>query len=374
LEAFEFVLTLYDVVIRFVGVIGALMVIIFVHEIGHYLVGRWCGIGASVFSVGFGPELCGFKDKRGTRWCLAAVPLGGYVKFIGDRNAASIPASQRQAEDLRPDSFPSANVWKRAATVFAGPFFNALFTVVVLAALFFSFGRTIIIPVVTDVLPDSPAAQVGFRPGDKFLAMQGSPVSSFEEIPRYVMTHDGDPVHFVLEREGRSLEVTVTPRIERADDGFGNMIRIGRIGIIGSNNPENTRKIDYNVFEAVGQGIRESTYIVRQTVQFIGKLVQGRGDRCQLSGPVRSAQIAWKVSNFGFLALLQLAAFFSISIGLFNLFPIPPLDGGHLAFYLVEGVTGHSVPLRIQEVIFRAGLVIILLFMIFAILNNYIPC
>lgn len=374
MEAFEFVLTLYDVVIRFVGVIGALMVIIFVHEIGHYLVGRWCGIGASVFSVGFGPELCGFKDKRGTRWCLAAVPLGGYVKFIGDRNAASIPASQRQAEDLRPDSFPSANVWKRAATVFAGPFFNALFTVVVLAALFFSFGRTIIIPVVTDVLPDSPAAQVGFRPGDKFLAMQGSPVSSFEEIPRYVMTHDGDPVHFVLEREGRSLEVTVTPRIERADDGFGNMIRIGRIGIIGSNNPENTRKIDYNVFEAVGQGIRESTYIVRQTVQFIGKLVQGRGDRCQLSGPVRSAQIAWKVSNFGFLALLQLAAFFSISIGLFNLFPIPPLDGGHLAFYLVEGVTGHSVPLRIQEVIFRAGLVIILLFMIFAILNNYIPC
>jgi len=374
LEAFEFVLTLYDVVIRFVGVIGALMVIIFVHEIGHYLVGRWCGIGASVFSVGFGPELCGFKDKRGTRWCLAAVPLGGYVKFIGDRNAASIPASQRQAEDLRPDSFPSANVWKRAATVFAGPFFNALFTVVVLAALFFSFGRTIIIPVVTDVLPDSPAAQVGFRPGDKFLAMQGSPVSSFEEIPRYVMTHDGDPVHFVLEREGRSLEVTVTPRIERADDGFGNMIRIGRIGIIGSNNPENTRKIDYNVFEAVGQGIRESTYIVRQTVQFIGKLVQGRGDRCQLSGPVRSAQIAWKVSNFGFLALLQLAAFFSISIGLFNLFPIPPLDGGHLAFYLVEGVTGRSVPLRIQEVIFRAGLVIILLFMVFAILNNYIPC
>lgn len=374
MEAFEFVLTLYDVVIRFVGVIGALMVIIFVHEIGHYLVGRWCGIGASVFSVGFGPELCGFKDKRGTRWCLAAVPLGGYVKFIGDRNAASIPASQRQAEDLRPDSFPSANVWKRAATVFAGPFFNALFTVVVLAALFFSFGRTIIIPVVTDVLPDSPAAQVGFRPGDKFLAMQGSPVSSFEEIPRYVMTHDGDPVHFVLEREGRSLEVTVTPRIERADDGFGNMIRIGRIGIIGSNNPENTRKIDYNVFEAVGQGIRESTYIVRQTVQFIGKLVQGRGDRCQLSGPVRSAQIAWKVSNFGFLALLQLAAFFSISIGLFNLFPIPPLDGGHLAFYLVEGVTGRSVPLRIQEVIFRAGLVIILLFMVFAILNNYIPC
>lgn len=374
METFAFALTLYEVVIRLTGVIGALMVIIFVHEAGHYLVGRWCGIGVSVFSVGFGPELCSFRDKHGTRWRLAVIPLGGYVRFIGNPDAAGTPAAQQQAEDLRLDSFPSASAWKRAATVFAGPFFNAIFTVVVLSALFFAFGQIIIMPVVTDVLPDSPAAQAGFRPGDKFLTMQRAPVSSFDEIPRYVITHEGEPVHFTLDREGRLLEKTVTPHVERVDDGFGNIIRVGRIGIVGSNNPENARRVDYNALESVGHGVRESAYIVWQTVQFIGKLVQGRGDRCQLSGPVRSAQIAWKVSDFGFLALLQLATFFSISVGIFNLLPVPPLDGGHLIFYLLEGVAGRPVSPHIQEFFFRVGLAVVLLFIVFAILNNYVPC
>lgn len=374
MEVFDFALMLQDIIIRFLGVISALMVIIFVHEMGHYLVGRWCGIGASVFSIGFGPELCHYTDKRGTRWRLAMIPLGGYVRFIGDPDVVGTPQKQSSANDQRPDSFAAANAWKRSATVFAGPLFNALFTIAVLAMLFFSFGRTVIMPVVTDIVSDSPAAQAGFRPGDKFLTMQGTSVKSFDEIPRYVMTHDGEPIHFTIERGGKLLEMTVTPRVERTDDGFGNTIRIGRIGIIGSNNPENTRKITYNIVGAVGQGMQESAYIVRQTGQFLGKLIQGRGDRCQLSGPVRSAQIAWKVSDFGFLALLQLTAFFSISIGLFNLFPIPPLDGGHLIFYLVEGIIGRPVPRRIQEFFFRAGLALVLLFIVFAILNNYIPC
>lgn len=374
MEAFEFLLPFCDAAMRLASVICALMVIIFVHEMGHYLVGRWCGIGASVFSIGFGPELCGFRDKRGTRWRLAAIPLGGYVKFIGDHNAASVPASQRQGENLCPDSFPSACAWKRAATVFAGPFFNALLTVIILSALFFSLGRTITVPVVADVLPGSPAAQAGFKAGDRFLTMQGMPIRSFDEIPRYVMTHEDDSVHFTVERAKRVLEMTVTPRAARVDDGFGNTIRIGRIGIIASSDAENTRKIHYTVGESVGQGLREGVFIVQQTGQFLGKLVQGRGDRCQLSGPVRSAQIAWKVSDFGFLALLQLTAFFSISVGLFNLLPIPPLDGGHLVFYLVESFVGRPVPLRIQEIVFRAGLILVLLFMVFAILNNYIPC
>lgn len=374
MEIVGFAFALYDILLRLVSVIGALMVIIFVHELGHYLVGRWCGIGVSVFSIGFGPEVWGFNDRRGTRWRFAAVPLGGYVKFIGDEDAASMPVGQRKAEDLRPDSFPAARAWKRAATVFAGPFFNALFTVAVLSALFFAFGRSLVTPVVTDVLPGSPAAQAGFKPGDQFVSMQGKRVSSFDEIPRYVMTHDSDPVLFTVKRADRLLDLTVVPRVERVDDGLGNTIRVGRIGIVGSSGPESISKVDFNVLAAAGEGIKESAFIVQQTMQFIGKLVQGRADRCQLSGPVRSAQIAWKVSDFGFLALLQLTAFFSISIGLFNLFPIPPLDGGHLLFYLVEMVAGRPVPLRVQAFVFRAGLFVLLLFMAFAILNNYIPC
>ncbi|RCL02060.1 MAG: regulator of sigma E protease [Candidatus Tokpelaia sp. JSC189] len=374
MEVFNFALMLQDIIIRFFGVITALMVIIFVHEMGHYLVARWCGITASMFSIGFGPELCHYTDKHGTRWRIALIPLGGYVRFFGDPAASSTSQKLVSVHERRPDCFAAANAWKRFATVFAGPFSNALFTVVVLALLFFSFGRTIVLPVVMDVISDSPAAQAGLRPGDKFLTMQGASVTSFDEIPRYVMTHDGEPIHFTIERSGQFFEVIVESRVERADDGFGNPIRIGRIGVIGPNNAENIQKIAYNSVEAIRQSVKETADIVQQTWKFLDKFIHGKGDRCQLNGPVRSAQIAWKVSDFGFLALLQLTAFFSISVGLFNLFPIPPLDGGHLIFYLAEGITGRPVPLRIQEIFSRIGLVLILFFMVFAILNNYIPC
>jgi len=336
LEYFEFALMFfYDTVLHLICVLGVLVLIVFVHEIGHYLVARWCGISASVFSIGFGPEICGFVDKYGTRWRVAALPFGGYVRFLGDQDAAGFP-SEHDERKFPGNSFPEAHVWKRAATVFAGPFFNTLFTVFVLSILFFFFGRTIIIPVVTDVLPDSPAARAGFKPGDRFLTMQGNPVSSFGEVAHYVMIHADDPVNFTIMRQGHSLEMIVRPEVERTDDGFGNPIH--------------------------------------ETGQVIGRFIQGRGDRCQLSGPLRSAQIAWKVSDFGLLALLQLAAFFSISIGLFNLLPIPPLDGGYLIFYLLEGVTGRPVPLRVQTIIFRTGFILVFLFMVFTLLNNYISC
>ncbi|RCL01407.1 MAG: Zinc metalloprotease [Candidatus Tokpelaia sp. JSC085] len=374
MEYFEFALMFfYDTVLHLICVLGVLVLIVFVHEIGHYLVARWCGISASVFSIGFGPEICGFVDKYGTRWRVAALPFGGYVRFLGDQDAAGFP-SEHDERKFPGNSFPEAHVWKRAATVFAGPFFNTLFTVFVLSILFFFFGRTIIIPVVTDVLPDSPAARAGFKPGDRFLTMQGNPVSSFGEVAHYVMIHADDPVNFTIMRQGHSLEMIVRPEVERTDDGFGNPIHVGRIGIVGSSNPENIHKIDYNLFESFRQGIHDSTYIIRQTGQVIGRFIQGRGDRCQLSGPLRSAQIAWKVSDFGLLALLQLAAFFSISIGLFNLLPIPPLDGGYLIFYLLEGVTGRPVPLRVQTIIFRTGFILVFLFMVFTLLNNYISC
>ena len=364
--------------LRIFGVICVIMVIIFVHEMGHYLVGRWCGIGASAFSLGFGPEICSWTDKRGTRWRIALIPLGGYVKFIGDEDAAGM-ASKADAAAL-PGSFASAGAWARAATVFAGPFTNALFTVVVLSFFFFSYGRIIIEPVIGSLVDGAPAMTAGLKPGDRFIEMDGQKVESFDDLIGYVSLHGGDPINFTLERSGQPYSVTVTPKPTERDDGFGNKVRVGMIGAGAPADPNNPGRLDpayekhinYGLFSAIGEATDKSTFIVVQTVRFIGRLIEGREDRCQLSGPSKTATIAWQVSETGFMSLLNLTAFLSIGIGLINLFPLPPLDGGHLVFYVIEGVIGRPVPKRIQEIIFTVGFVIVVAFMLFAISNDYL--
>lgn len=364
--------------LRVLGVIGAIMVIIFVHEMGHYLVGRWCGIGASAFSLGFGPELCGYTDKRGTHWRLALIPLGGYVKFVGDEDAASMTTNP--SAKAMPGSFAAASAWARAATVFAGPFTNALFTVVVLSFFFFSYGRVAIEPVVGSLVEGAPAINAGLKQGDRFLKMDGKSVDSFDDLIAYVSLHGGDPINFEIEREGKSFPLTITPKPTERDDGFGNKVRIGMIGAGAPADPNNPQRLDtkyqkhitYGFFGAVHEAFDRSTFIVVQTVRFIGRLIAGREDRCQLSGPSKTATIAWQISESGFMSLLNFTAFLSIGIGLINLFPLPPLDGGHLVFYVIEAVVGRPVPKRIQEIIFSIGLFIVMAFMIFAVSNDYL--
>jgi len=380
LGAWDFLWSFYAIIGRLIGVIAVLMLIVVIHELGHYLVGRWCGIKAAVFSVGFGPEICARIDKSGTRWRLAALPLGGYVRFVGDESGDSQPAAAKNTAAVGAGqaplkgSFAAAGPWRKVATVFAGPLFNGLLAVLILAFMAFHFGKFTIAPVVSRVLPDSPAAAAGLQPGDRFITMNGRAVVSFEDISRYVMTHENEPVHFVVERQGRPLNLAVTPELARTDDGFGNIIRVGRIGVAGSNDPQNISRRTYGAADALGEGLRDTWMVIGQTGQYLAKLAEGRGDRCQLSGPVRTAEIAWQVSDIGVWALVQLAALLSVGIGLFNLLPMPPLDGGHLLFYLVEGLTGYAAPARLQEMVFRAGWILILLFTIFAILNNSIPC
>ena len=378
MEIMSFIADVGTPLLRIFGVICVIMVIIFVHEMGHYLVGRWCGIGASAFSLGFGPEICSWTDKRGTRWRIALIPLGGYVKFIGDEDAAGM-ASKADAAAL-PGSFASAGAWARAATVFAGPFTNALFTVVVLSFFFFSYGRIIIEPVIGSLVDGAPAMTAGLKPGDRFIEMDGQKVESFDDLIGYVSLHGGDPIDFTLERSGQPYNVTITPKPTERDDGFGNKVRVGMIGAGAPADPNNPGRLDpayekhvnYGLFSAIGEATDKSAFIVVQTVRFLGRLIEGREDRCQLSGPSKTATIAWQVSETGFMSLLNLTAFLSIGIGLINLFPLPPLDGGHLVFYVIEGVIGRPVPKRIQEIIFSVGFIIVVAFMLFAISNDYL--
>jgi len=385
LELYDFLMNFGSNLVRFTTVIAGLLAIIFVHELGHYLIGRWCGIGASVFSIGFGPQLLAFTDKRGTRWRLAAIPLGGYVKFIGDEQTTSshhrshnstmnVEGNALGNNASQQGAFFAASAWARAATIFAGPLFNFIYSIVIFSLFFFSVGRALFSPVIGTVMENSPAQAAGFQGGDVIVSMQGQPVHDFSEISAYISLHAGDRVAFTIEREGRIMPIEVVPQLVQANDGFDNTIRIGQIGIALSQEPQHRRLVDYNLFEAVGEAFNQSGRIITLTGSFIGRALLGRADRCQVSGPIRSGQIAWRVSDMGFLALLQLTAIFSLSVGLLNLLPLPPLDGGQLVFTLIEAISGKPVPEQVRNMILRIGMMLVLGLMIFTVVNNMIPC
>ena len=354
-----------------------LTVVVFVHEMGHYLVGRWCGIGVKAFSIGFGPELIGFNDRHGTRWRLSAIPLGGYVKFVGDMNATSEPdpdAVKRLPESERRIAFHTQPVWKRAATVFAGPLFNFLLTIAVFAVMFTLYGRVVSEPMVAEVRPDSPAASAGFQPGDRFVSVNGSHVDTFADVQRIVSGRAGDPITFVVLRNGTEVTLTATPEVIEQKDALGNTIKTGVIGVVNNSEMGQPRLITYGPMEAVGQALRETGYIVERTGQFLSRFAVGREDKCQLGGPVKIAEMAGKAAGLGFEWLVQLVALLSVGIGILNLLPIPPLDGGHLLFYGIEAVIRRPVSERTMEAVYRAGLLLVLVFMGFVFWNDLFGC
>lgn len=354
-----------------------LTVVVFVHEMGHYLVGRWCGIGVRAFSIGFGPELIGFNDRRGTRWKLCAIPLGGYVKFVGDINATSTP-DPSEVESLTPEerkvAFHTQAVWKRALTVLAGPVFNFILTIAVFAVMFSIYGKVISEPLVSEVRPDTPAAAAGLQPGDRFVSVDGSPVESFADVQRIVSGRAGDPLVFVLDRKGQEVTVTVTPQLLDQTDALGNVIRVGIIGVVST--PDNSqRRIEtFSPGGAVVEAVVETGYIIARTGQFLKRFVVGREDKCQLGGPVKIADMAGKAAALGFEWLVQLVALLSVGIGILNLLPIPPLDGGHLVFYGLEAVKGRPVSERAMEAVYRVGMFLVLGFMAFVFWNDLFGC
>lgn len=352
-----------------------LTVVVFIHELGHFLVARWCGVGVKVFSIGFGPEIFGFNDRHGTRWRVSWIPLGGYVKFIDDENVAS--ASGRKAfealpEEERKRSFQGKSLAQRAAIVAAGPIANFVLAIIIFAAIFSVFGERITAAKVDAVAPGSAAERAGFEPGDRIVSIDGSEIGSFSDMQRIVATSPDRELHFVVDRGGANVDLTATPERKEITDRFGNTMRIGLLGIQRSASPDDWTLERHDPATALVMGVKESYFVVSRSLAYLYDVVTGREDADQLGGPLRIAQVSGQVATAGFVALLNLAAIISVSIGLINLFPIPMLDGGHLLFYGIEAIRGRPLSESTQEIGFRIGLAFVLMLMIFATWNDLI--
>jgi regulator of sigma E protease len=350
-----------------------LTIVVFFHELGHFLVARLCGIKVLTFSIGFGPEIVGFYDRYGTRWKISAVPLGGYVKFFGDENAASVPdheAAAAMTDEEKAVSFIHKPVGPRAAVVAAGPIANFILAIVIFAAVFAIFGRQITSARVDTVQPASAAQAAGFMPGDLVVAIGGEKIDSFAEMQRIVSINAGDPLNIEIERGGVHLTLKATPELKEIKDRFGNVHRLGVLGISRSMAPGDIKTQRVNPLQAVVMGAQETWFVVDRTLSYIGGVFTGREAADQLGGPIRIAQVSGQVASAGFVALIHLTAVLSISIGLLNLFPIPLLDGGHLLFYGIEALRGRPLSERAQDIGFRIGLAIVVMLMIFATFND----
>jgi regulator of sigma E protease len=350
-----------------------LTIVVFFHELGHFLVARWAGVKVLTFSLGFGPELAGFNDRHGTRWKISAIPLGGYVKFFGDESEASTPSSEALAsmtEEERKGSFHHKKVGPRAAIVAAGPIANFILAIVIFTALFTFFGKPSTTAQVDAVEKDSVAAAAGFQRGDVVTAIDGNVIGSFSDMQRFVSIRPGEKLTFTVKRGDSTLQLQGTPELREVKDAFGNVHRLGVLGITRSTNPGDVLTERVNPATALWLGVKETWFVVDRTLAYIGGVFSGREAADQVGGPLRIAQISGQVATFGVAALFHLAAVLSISIGLLNLFPVPLLDGGHLLFYMVEAVRGRPLSERAQEMGFRIGLGLVLMLMVFATYND----
>ena len=352
-----------------------LSLVVFFHELGHFLVARWCGVRILVFSIGFGPEIVGFNDRHGTRWKIAIIPLGGYVKFFGDETAASTPDTARLATmdaSEKSQSFVGQSVAKRAAIVAAGPIANFLLAIVIFAGILMLYGKQTLSARVNSVQPDSAAASAGFEAGDLVLAIDGTTIGDFGEMQRIVSESAGRTLQITVQRDGTTHVLRATPTLSEEKDFLGNIHRIGLLGIKRSTAVGDLKFQPVSAPEAVWLGTQQTWDVVAQTMSYIGGVISGHKSADQLSGPIGIARVVGKAATISLAFVMQIAAAISVSIGLLNLFPIPLLDGGHLLFYSFEAVRGRPLSERAQEVGFRIGLAIVLMLMIFATFNDIV--
>ena len=370
----EFLTSVFTVIISYgPPFLFVLTVVVFFHELGHFLIARWCGIGVETFSVGFGRELIGWTDRQGTRWKVSLIPLGGYVKFEGDSDETSTPDQEtidQMTEAERARSFHTKPLWARSAVVAGGPIANFILAIVIFSAVFAINGRQLTAPIVDKVNPGSAAEEAGLKTGDRVVSIDGAPIESFLDLQRIVSTSADLPLKIDIDRGGEVLTLDAIPKRQELTDRFGNKQSIGVLGVSRSLSEGDIVYKTYSLPEAVVAGTQETWFVMERTVIFIGGLFTGRESVEQLGGPIRIAQVSGQVATLGFLALINLAALLSVSIGLLNLFPIPILDGGRLVFYGFEAVLGRPLSARTQDIGFRIGFAVVIMLMIFATWND----
>jgi len=352
------------ILIAFICAIGPL---VFIHELGHYLVARGFGVGAEVFSIGFGREIFGWNDKRGTRWKVGWLPLGGYVRFVGDADAASTGRSDAPAPvGVVGRGFQTSPVGQRFLIVLAGPMANFLMAILIFAAFFAAFGMPRTPNVIDSVMPHGAAAAAGLRPGDRIVGLAGRTTDTFEDISRITVMRPAELVEIRVERAGRPLTVKARLGVEEEVDRFGQRYRIGRLGII-------TTSLRYErvgVVELLPAATSFTLSMTRAMIDGLWQIVTGRRSVADLSGPLKMAQVAGQQASLGLFQFIQLLALFSINLGFINLLPIPMLDGGHLALYSLEAAWRRPVGERAQEWAFRGGLAALLALLVYTTLND----
>ena len=377
----ELLAMIWNYVIPFLVV---LTVLVFVHEMGHYLAARKCGIRVEVFSVGFGRELIGWTDKVGTRWKLSAIPFGGYVKMFGEmqthRDAPSdrendAPGDTTGAEGRgistgAPDAFDSKSLGQRAFVVFAGPLANFLFAIIILAGMFMTIGQPFTPADIGTVIPKSAAERAGFQPGDVITGIGGTRVERFEQVIRTVQLRPGETLIFQVQRGDREISLTAVPDVLDQEDRFGNQQRIGRLGI--SRAGTDMKLIKHDPFTAVWRATHETYVLTGNIFSALWQIIKGTRSTSELGGPIRIAEMSGNVWQAGLISVLMFATVLSINLGLINLFPVPMLDGGHLLFYAIEALRGRPMGIRAQEYGLRIGITMVLALMVFATWNDLV--
>ena len=347
----------------------ALTVIVFIHELGHFLVARWCGVTVEAFSIGFGKEIAGWVDRKGTRWKICWIPLGGYVRFAGDANAASMPDAETAERPREPGNFHGKPVWQRAAVVVAGPLANFILAIAIFTVGYGFVGVPYYRPLVAETLPGGAAEKAGIRAGDLIVSINGQPTKSFQDVQEAVLFRGGEILTVVVDRNGNPLNFSVTPYEDEEKDRYGRVAKFARIGVKIDRNAEQLVE-RLPLHRAFAKGVERTGLNIAISLKYLGRIFTGDENGSKLGGAVSIAWVASQAASTGFFDFVLIIGLISVGIGLINLFPVPMLDGGHLVFYGIEAALGRPVGPNVQEWAFRVGFSLILLLMAFGLFND----
>jgi len=349
-------------------------IVVFVHEYGHYYFAKKYGVGITDFSIGFGREIFGWNDKSGTRWKICWIPLGGYVKFFGDRNVFSESEQQevinKSTNEDRKKLFILKPLYQRSIIVAAGPLANFVLAILIFVIINMVAGKDMTPAVISEVQEDSPAFVAGMKKNDKIIYIDGEKVESVLEVSTFINISTSETIEFLLLRNDQQISILVKPNLVEGKDYLGNSVKKRMIGIKLSSFNNEYKKQPLGPTKAIYYSVKEAWFVTTASLNYLGKMITGSADSSQLGGPIRIAKITGQVAEYGIIPFLSIMAYISISLGLINLFPIPMLDGGHLMFYLIEKILGRPLSQKVQEGFFRIGLFLLFSLMFFVTFND----